>query len=147
MNYELAKELKDSGFNQKNKEYYFMIDGSIISRHDENFWSDLSYECANPTIEELIEACGERVVYHNFDIDWVAGVATQAARKEYKEKGYLMMDLEHEYHGSTAVEAVARLWLALNKKEEFDKSKLSANISIKGKIINTGTISVDGKEL
>lgn len=87
MTYELAGKLKDAGF-------------------PKNF-SVLSFECGDdfPTLSELIEACGnsfgqlERINNWN-TIEWYA---TNNIK-----------DIETEIC-STPEEAVARLWLALNK--------------------------------
>jgi hypothetical protein len=98
MLYELAKELKDAGFPQKEGKYA-------------TSWEppDSAYL---PTLEELIEACGERFnvlrSVHNHQgniIEWVASAESGFDRKAEK----LVVH-------PTPTEAVARLWLALNKK-------------------------------
>ena len=105
MDYELAKSLKEAGFPQAIKEddFYFMDGGT--SHWHANIPTDFPHDrmTKDVSLEELIEACGD---------------------------GYFM--LEHTQHdwrcwmglnprdgglGSTPTEAVARLWLALNKKE------------------------------
>jgi hypothetical protein len=89
MNYELAKKLKEAGFK---------------FHHEGSKWSKYIF----PTLEELIEACGN----------------------EFKG---LMVDTEETWHaisivktddnsnisgiGETLEEAVANLWLNLNKKD------------------------------
>jgi hypothetical protein len=66
-----------------------------------------------PSLSELVEACPKIIKNHNgdlflFSLDW--GSNWQA--------GYSWYDEEYEQHGlgSTPEEAVANLWLALNKK-------------------------------
>ena len=77
MNHNLALELKEAGFPQV---------------HFERF-----IDCADPTLSQLIEACGEsfaNLAAHKkdeWDCNWGAAI------------------------GATPEEAVARLWLVLNK--------------------------------
>lgn len=85
MDYSLAKELQDAGWKYK--------DGSRAVG-----------EFAQPTLEELIEACGE-----DFQkLETIVGDKWQGVG------GAGIRDIEVE--GNTPSEAVARLWLALNKK-------------------------------
>jgi hypothetical protein len=85
MDYELAKSLMDAGFPQIGK-------GSLIGPLHKLVWrcGDRVYV---PTLEELIEACGE-----NFG-GWLA---------------YAPYD--QSYFAKTSVEVVAHLWLALHKR-------------------------------
>jgi len=115
MNYELAKELKEAGFPQKHGRYleYWDEGGGVWNCGDEPVSTyrleELIY---NPTLEELIEACGDdfdelkaphhrqQEGYPEFDEWWAeATIKTGICTK-----------------GKTRKEAVARLWLALNKK-------------------------------
>jgi len=101
MNYELAKELKDAGFPQDG---HFGIDavGTVgcIGDHP----AKLPLIVKAPTLSELIEACGERSFILN-------AARTRGHRNSwYAEAGGV------EAIGPTPEEAVARLWLALNKK-------------------------------
>jgi hypothetical protein len=95
MDYKLAKELKDAGFPQ-NKGSMFIIpleptDKAIVI----------------PALEELIEDCekelDEIVIYIAYDVAKVEGFNPTYGH-ELKVKG------------KTPTEAVARLWLELNKK-------------------------------
>ncbi len=102
MNYELAKELKNAGFK--------------VPPIHEGFWFDeYGQRCGNvhgstyiPTLEELIEACGEITLQgEGTNGEWRARkVLNHGSTEETQE---LVV-------GSTPTEAVARLWLALNKK-------------------------------
>lgn len=108
MNYGLAKQLKDAGFPQKAykgavsyvaKQLCIQIDDEIKT---------VSTDVFVPTLEELIEACGEDF-YHleswnGGDGDW------KCAGSNSKQSTVCIT------FGSTPTEAVARLWLALNKK-------------------------------
>lgn len=90
MNYELAKKLKEAGFpKQLTKGLYFPNDVYL------------------PTLSELIEACGEG--FHNlekFKIKWMAN----GCKYPDENNTYLV-------EGSTPEEAVANLWLVLNKEK------------------------------
>ena len=104
VNYELAKELKDAGF-----PFQLLFSGSnsrnsASNEYREVFATDEIWYLM-PTFEELIEACGKPIWiegYDHKDFQWLAG----------QGKG---MDTPLG-RGSTPTEAVARLWLALNKK-------------------------------
>lgn len=99
MTYELAKELKDAGFPQTRR------DATINA--DEG---DGVQPLMLPTLSELIEACGEdfdsldKTPGHISSVKWLA--KTNYGTRKPPEHGY----------GATPEEAVARLWLALNKK-------------------------------
>lgn len=84
MNYELAKELKEAGFPTPQT-----ID-------------TLKVEKFRPTLEELIEACGDGII----------GLTRGAVTEDW-----LATNNTYTVSGPTPTEAVARLWLALNKKD------------------------------
>ena len=98
MNYKLAKELKDAGFPVE--------------------WFIFSWRY--PTLSELIEACGDEFLellkgYRTAKdypfVGWKAWSTSEAAKKrDNDDDGYIAG------RGKTPEEAVARLWLALNKK-------------------------------
>lgn len=105
MNYELAKKLKEAGFPQRfsvMEGYYYEMSGQTLPT------------VKNPTLSELIEACGEDFTMLSKDkkIWYAHGITSRA----YEPNG----DIEDEYmdtfDGRTPEEAVAKLWLALNKK-------------------------------
>lgn len=110
MNYELCKQLKDAGFPYISFQT-MEIEGKTVM-HSERY----------PTLSELIGACGDGFTnltfvtrkyignrnYDNFPAKkWVCGWSTNGVN-----------DLEDgwEQEGNTPEEAVANLWLALNKK-------------------------------
>ena len=95
MNYELAKKLKDAGFPQKR--HYDIVD--FLSEPLPDGTYDKNDFVAIPTLEELIEACGNAFtrLFH-VEKRWGAG-----------NKVFFMT-------GDTSSEAVANLWLELNKK-------------------------------
>jgi len=89
MTHELMKELQDAGF-----------PGNIPD--DEAVKSDFR----DPTLTNLLEACGERFSSLNkLQSEWCALARCKLNPEE---------DFD-EAHGQTPEEAVARLWLALNQ--------------------------------
>ena len=103
MNYELAKKLKDAGFPQDVKK------GEMLTGEEcERCGNHVYY---SPSLSELIEACGKNFAYlvplrdpENGDIvGWCA--------KDWREK----YPIEGQHEGETPEEAVAHLWLILNK--------------------------------
>ncbi len=110
MNYELAKKLKDTGFPQKQGR--MLIDprkpiihnNEIIGTESVEMWANRN--AIAPTLFELIEACGYgfRSLSFHSDGRWLVK-GGKAAFGKWKL-----------FNGKTAEEAVANLWLALNKK-------------------------------
>ena len=122
MTYELARQLKDAGFPQKGSwedheglRYWSTYDGGASEKHPEiinadeanfGFMENLYYI---PTLDELIEACGEgfgELAYYGNN-KWGA---TPMSFKSEKEKDYV--------DGKTPTEAVANLWLKLQEKPQ-----------------------------
>lgn len=103
MTYELAKKLKETGFEQR-----FDIGRLFFSEKFAKFGNieniiDKSDKIAIPLLSELIDACGEgdfMLTWHKDKKLWLSSINTP--------------DIIGE--GSTPEEAVAHLWLALNKK-------------------------------
>ena len=96
ISYELAKQLKEAGFPQGGKGIWVLPPDSLVARQTDRLY--------RPTLEELIEACGEIELTLMREI--VADVS-----------GWLAVAYEPiiQCGGLTANEAVARLWLVLNK--------------------------------
>ena len=103
MDYKLAKELKDSRFPKSEdwgehstlmKGNYFMVDGYGV-----------------PKLSELIDACGEDFSHlKRYPVDEVV-YWWAVTHSKFDKNGN-----NSEEQGKTPEEAVARLWLALNKK-------------------------------
>ncbi len=93
MDYELAKALKDAGFPQIGRGTRVPPPDMIVAHRD-----DFAYV---PTLEQLIEACGEEFLSltQRDNADW------SSESVEYRT-----------LNAATPIEAVARLWLALNKR-------------------------------
>lgn len=121
MDYELAKKLKDAGFPQNDESGGFRIK----SEGEQFCWcgtcqvefyveSDLEESVCSPTLEELIEACGEYFMLTNECGVWEAW-------SDLGGRGLSMVRMgesgaEHECKGKTPSEAVANLWLSLHTK-------------------------------
>jgi len=97
VDYQLAHDLRDAGFPQIGR-------GTQIGPSDKLVWraGDRVYM---PTLSELIEACGKRF--------WMLEACDLEAGN-WHASGYAAAKIEDAY-GSSPDEAVARLWLALNK--------------------------------
>lgn len=116
MTYELAKELWEHFFPQKDAMFYWIedrrkqpkADGTwkprlISSKEANRILSSNVFRYAAPTLEELIEACGER-----FDkLEQSEKVAS------FKQQWEATGDEYFNGVAYTPTEAVARLWLAL----------------------------------
>lgn len=103
MDYALAKELKNAGFPMKSL-------NEIVPRVKiEN--DDLGNEQwrRTPTLEELIEACGKSSLL-------LESVVGKTASGSDVILYWICQVGMFKIQGDTAPEAVARLWLALNKK-------------------------------
>lgn len=88
MDYELLKEMKDAGFQFK-------------WRDDDPNDTAQGIKCFDPTLEELIDSITTpRFALYKVPRGWQAQVT----------------DIELVAKGTDATEAVARLWLVLNKK-------------------------------
>lgn len=114
--YTLAKELKDAGFKQEGNGIYDCACengwslGEVDPKTDELYKECPKGEAYIPTLEELIEACGDSfddlhaVKDRGVILGWAAH-ATDSRSSEWFAKA------KHKK------ETVARLWLALNTKE------------------------------
>lgn len=111
MNYELAKRLKDAGFPQNPNDHnespnsWFDKDGDLL-----DFVSDLEADVYNPTLSELITACGR--CFGGLQPWDALNYPFKKWRVDRRESGIGIF----LFYGSTPEETVANLWLALNKK-------------------------------
>lgn len=116
MKYELAKKLKEAGFGEDKD-----VPDTQSSPSGKGDWlygpkgvpnDEMVYV---PTLSELIRACGERLAY--------IGPFRSLSDGGNEIVGWGCADFHDEekkmvYDGSTPEEAVANLWLELNKKHE-----------------------------
>lgn len=110
MTYKLARQLKDAGFKQRNGFHLGAKMNGFFAPTEMETPEDFAYE---PTLSQLIEACGDRfkcLFTETFEyepssvrIDWVCDGLLEEPITMYRARG------------STPEEAVASLWLALNK--------------------------------
>ena len=129
MNYKLAKQLKDAGFPQRlnmeiDGEGYDrckegrLIPGMVIDEKNAarvlkkgEDMGEIAYE---PTLEELIEACGDEFdkLIKNY------GEEENKLAKEIfgEDSDWIAYAYSLTASGKTPTEAVAKLWLKLNKK-------------------------------
>ena len=111
MNYELALELKAAGFPQKKKEWNCQYCPEAFGEFPDQ------PEVYKPTLSELIEA----VRKINYGLNQFSLYGRSSDRWEATAVGVSMRTLESDFieeSGSTPEEAVARLWLKLNKSDE-----------------------------
>lgn len=102
MNYELAKELKEAGFPQK----LIVNPPNNESTHATEQQASRSSHPTIPTLSELIEACVHNT--RHFNLSYKVGVG-------WKARSYLANAIDSA-RCTTPEEAVAHLWLTLNKK-------------------------------
>ncbi len=95
LDYKTCKALKDAGFPQEGLKTAFFRNPETGVKGGGVFHI--------PTLSELIEACGEV----NFEFHGSTCWAILATEEEYRAKG-----------GSSYIEAVSNLYLALNKKDD-----------------------------
>ena len=102
MNYELAKELKDAGFPQKHPYWDSEVEFCPDCIED----ADTGDASHCPSLSKLIEACGQdfRDLTLHSDGRWIS----KGGKKAFGKWRLV--------NGRTPEEAVARLWLALQKK-------------------------------
>ena len=99
MDYELARQLKDAGLPQEGLGFFAAENRAIGSRQHSD-----AFDAYVPSLSELIAACGDSFSSLVRQADPVVGVRWLACSHESKPVS-----------GATAVEAVARLWLACGK--------------------------------
>ena len=101
MNYQLAKELKDAGFKCSDYVTAMYFDPSL----------PIDEVVPNPSLSELIEACyGER----GQRFRWLKNCKDKWMAQARPEHPIVTKDIKA--FGSTPEEAVARLYIELNKK-------------------------------
>lgn len=94
MKYELTKELKDAGF-----PFAFYDSTCEVGGRVEGHF------CNTPTLAELIEACGDAF-----------GELIRIGNGQWQATLFSFNSVKEGITQASAEEAVARLWLALNKK-------------------------------
>ena len=107
VSFETAKRLKNAGFPQRfHSGYAFSDQGLTIQLVGEWQHKVMDTDLAIPTLNELIKACGERF----------GGLEHYPNESRNRFRAYLQPPETLSGYGHTPEEAVARLWLVLNKK-------------------------------
>ena len=86
----------------------------IMSREYLDSEEGKHYTVYCPTLSELIEACPREIPAYD---DWTADFTLRSNDEKWDAGYYLFEDWKEMETGKTPEEAVANLWLALNKKE------------------------------
>lgn len=108
MNYELALKLKEAGFPIK-----------TLYETDPAIQTEIYIEHVFPTLSELIEACGDNLIaIQRHEDNWSQGceVIYKGWDAVQEWVSYYPPEVEKGAFGDTPEEAVANLWLELNKK-------------------------------
>lgn len=119
MKYELAKELKEAGFPYTRRN---TISNQIRNGEWElaNHLQRVDTTWVEPTLSELIEACGiEFNILQNASDDFGKSAWLANYGRDETEYGKRITNITET--GSTPEEAVAKLWIALNKKPESNE--------------------------
>lgn len=103
MNYELADRLRMAGFPQRVNVVPISAEGY------RGYCEPIQPEPYQPSLTELIEACGDEFMLTNECGIWEAWSGLVSRSVRMGEAG-----AKHEVEGKTPEEAVAKLWLALH---------------------------------
>lgn len=109
ISYELAKQLKEEGFSQKGK-----YEGKLVYLKDIKQAGLRIGDVYIPSLSELIEACGDD--FRSLEKHYGQIGATNHITPWYGAKDVYMDETMVGITGITPEEAVANLWLELNKK-------------------------------
>ena len=112
MTYKLALKLKNAGFPQENCDFYFHGVRRLYYRESGVGLAKLTV--GSPTLSELIKACGEGFYGIRVWSDTDDKIGYQAMDDWHSEEEHCGMI--GATFGSTPEEAVAKLWLEINKK-------------------------------
>lgn len=109
--YDLAQQLKEAGFPQPVIGQGAGTGSDDDDMGDGSYLTDGSKYAYAPTLEELMEACGK-----DFVLECVAsgGLHPWTAGVFVDREG----EIERSQTAETAIEAVAKLWLALHGKQQ-----------------------------
>ena len=114
MNYELCKKLKDAGFKQSGWNGNTITEDGTESSDYEDLVTTEEGECYLPTLSELIEAFENRFICISKN-----PFEDKQENQEWIAEGFgegIERSVKIQWSGKTPEEAVANLWLELNKK-------------------------------
>ena len=119
MNYKLAKQLKEAGFPFTKMEISTSTSSGNETKEQKK-WNELlcdrtkkrHYCLITPTLEELIDACKDKsiVLWNVKKYSWQAGIY------DYGDEHYIDSRPSPNEFGKTHLEAMAKLFIKLNKK-------------------------------
>jgi hypothetical protein len=112
IDYNLAKEMRDLGY-EAFQDCPVWNDNLYLKKPTEEHYRESWNHCLNafePKLEKLIEQCGDNFVSI---LKLREGKGFRAQGNDYPDN---YPDWGYSIHGKTALEAVARLWVELNKK-------------------------------
>lgn len=117
MTYELAKKLEDAGFPKDEENGRVVFDSNSL-KLSTDYGAGMEGNCAYlPILSELIEACGDRtIMLWGCKHKWYVQAQTELENFTHSDLFSGKDIIEAGAEGSTPEEAVANLWLALNKK-------------------------------
>jgi hypothetical protein len=120
ISYELAKQLKDAGWKFQLQKHWNVVEIPML-------WGNVLIDgevYIQPTFSELIGACGDRFYALRKDIyrDGNKFMAMSTGVTEYTDNRGSYKSYNLFGYGKTPEEAVARLWLELNKKTHENNS-------------------------
>ena len=108
MTYEVAKQLKDAGFPQRfNRGAAFNAQGVMVYFTADKQGKVSDTDVSIPSLNELIKACGDKF----------GGLEHFPDESSNKFRVFSRPDGALSFFAHTPEEAVAKLWLLLNKKE------------------------------
>jgi len=131
MKYEIAKQLKDAGY-YKGREFQWRGNEKLKKFPNKPYQAEGQDAVYAPTLSELIEACGEEFeslerylpnkedTYYTIYPEALGYLWHATSLGEERDMGDFVVRCESDCcgkngHGSTPEEAVAKLWLELNK--------------------------------
>jgi len=125
MNYELALQLKNAGFPQDPVEIKDGLHGYAKSIQNGNDYLTPEGKVYEPTLSELIEACGssrkgdlhDENMEGTFILEYFDNHGWHAGYRGIDDGDMVYMLLPNDsLHFKTPIEAVANLWLSVNRK-------------------------------
>jgi hypothetical protein len=110
ISYELLKEAKDAGFPQELDGQWMDEDGSVWNQPTSS-----SCFCV-PTLDEVIEACGVEYIVDGEAYQFHLLYSEGSWFAQYDNSDFSLPNPSKQGKGPVPLEAVLRLYIALNKK-------------------------------
>ncbi len=124
ISYELAKQLKEAGF--PNSQDWFE-EKTVCKECEAPYENKPCEKCGwyggytftvkpHISLSELIEACGDNLIMFRAEKEWCVAIMRNGIQEVSYDATYIDEKFDHFNVCSTPEEAVANLWLELNKK-------------------------------